>query len=262
MPLSAVIITLNEESNIRRCLDSLAFCDELVVVDSGSTDNTVSIAKEYGAKVFHQDWLGYGEQKQYATEQADHDWVLCIDADEIISLELQTSIQQLTLCDTSAQNNKPPISAYRMPRRNHFLGKALRYGEGYPDLSLRLFHRQHGHWSKDKVHEGVHTHGKTVTLSGDLMHYSQETITAYLNKQNRYTELQAQALFLKGKRHNSLKCLTSPLTRFIKFYFIRLGFLDGLPGFIHISIGCFNAFCKYAKLAELQRQPSKNEKSL
>ncbi len=256
MSLSAVIITLNEEHNIRQCLESVAFCDDIIVVDSGSEDNTVNIAKDCQARVVHQDWLGYGAQKQFATEQAAHDWVLCIDADEVVSPELQAAIKSLSL---DKQDQVPHTTAYQMPRKNHFLGKPLNHGEGYPDLSLRLFHRKYGQWSNDKVHEGVHTTGDIGRLAGDLLHYSQESISSYLSKQNHYTDLQAQALFAKGKYCRPIKCVTSPLTRFIKFYFLRLGFLDGAAGFIHISIGCFNAFSKYAKLLELQRQSSQDK---
>jgi hypothetical protein len=176
-------------------------------------------------------------------------WVLCIDADEVISDELKNSIQQLCFKQTSVS------TSYQMPRRNHFLGKALFHGEGYPDYSLRLFNRTQTQWSDDQVHEGVYTTENIASLTGDLLHFSGDSIAAYLNKQNRYTELQAQALYKAGKHCNASKCFTSPLIRFIKFYLFRLGFLDGAAGFIHITIGCFNAFSKYAKLLELQRQP-------
>lgn len=248
LPLSAVIITLNEEKNIRQCLSSLSFCDDIVVVDSHSKDATTEIAKECGARVFEQTWLGYGPQKQFAVEQAKYDWVLCIDADEVISEELARSIQQI---NWSSPPEKHAANGYLIPRCNHFLQRPLRHGEGYPDLCLRLFHRNHGHWSDDIVHEGVQLRGQASRLTGDLLHYSEDTIAKYLSKQNHYTSLQAQLLFERGKPSNALKCFSSPLIRFIKFYIVRLGFLDGLPGFIHISIGCFNAFSKYAKLAEL-----------
>jgi len=246
LSISAVIITLNEEKNIKSCLESVSFCEEILIIDSGSNDNTASIAKDCGAKVIHQEWLGYGPQKQFAIEQASHKWVLCLDADERVSPQLKESICHLEL----GHHN---IAGYIMPRRNHFLGKALHYGEGYPDLSLRLFNRQFGSWSLDSVHETVLLNGNTEKLRGDLLHYSEDTIASYLNKQNQYTSLQAQRLFKANKRISSTKCITSPIIRFIKFYFIRRGFLDGLPGLIHITIGCFTAFLKYTKLLELQR---------
>ena len=243
--ISGVIITLNEEKNIQRCLSSISFCDEIIVVDSGSSDNTIEIAKQNGATVVSQAWLGFGPQKQFAVEQASNDWVLCLDADEVVSLELQSAITAIDFGNKS-------VRGYLMPRRNHFMGRALFHGEGYPDKSLRLFNQQFGRWRNEIVHEGVDVSGDILTLKGDLLHYSQESITAYLAKQNHYTELQAQTLFESKKRINRLKCVTSPIARFIKFYFLRLGFLDGFPGFVHIVIGCTNAFFKYAKLIELQ----------
>ena len=244
--LSAVVISLYESANIERCLTSVDFCDDIVLVDSGSTDNTVALAKAMGARVIAQDWLGFGQQKQFAVAQAKHDWVLCIDADEVVSAALQTEMQGLDLATDKA-------SAYRFPRRNHFLGKPLNYGEGYPDLSLRLFDRRRANWSDDTVHEMVVANGAVNRLRGDLLHFSEDSIASYLAKQALYTDLQAQALFARGKVVGPWKCFASPLIRFIKFYIFRRGFLDGMPGFIHISIGCFTAFCKYAKLIELQR---------
>ena len=249
--ITAVVITLNEEKNIRRCLDSVAFCDEIIVVDSGSDDRTVEIAKASGAVVIAQDWLGYGKQKQFAVEQAKNDWVLCLDADEMLSTELTEAIRSINPVEGI-------FAAYEMPRRNHFMGRALFHGEGYPDMSLRLFNKALGHWSDDLVHEGVNVKGNIGRLVGDLLHYSEESITQYLIKQNRYTELQARALFAVNKKVSFLKCITSPAIRFIKFYFLRLGFLDGFAGFVHISIGCMNAFFKYAKLIELHVKSEKD----
>ena len=140
-----------------------------------------------------------------------------------------------------------------MPRRNRFLGRWLRHGEGYPDLSLRLFNREHANWSDDPVHEKVVAGTAVGRLKGDLLHESESGIADYIAKQNRYTTLQAEALHARGKRAGVLRLVFSPLFRFIKFYFLRLGFLDGLPGLIHILIGCQNSFYKYAKLLELER---------
>ncbi|WP_286236637.1 glycosyltransferase family 2 protein [Neptuniibacter halophilus] len=241
-PLSAVIITLNEASNIADCIASLSFCDEVVVVDSGSTDDTVAISESLGCRVVVQQWLGFGKQKQFAVEQARHHWVLCLDADERISPELQQSIEHFM--------RNPASHACQMPRRNRFMGRWLYHGEGYPDISLRLFHRAHAAWSDDPVHEKVVSQAEPATLSGDILHFSQETLEQYLNKQNRYTSLQAEQLFQKGKKIGVAKLLLSPLLRFIKFYLIRQGFRDGLPGLVHILIGCLNSFSKYAKTIE------------
>ncbi len=247
--LSAVIITKNAACRLETCLSSISFCDEIVIVDSGSSDQTREIAKTFNARVIDKPWLGFGRQKQFAVDQASHDWVLCIDADEWVSPELETSIK--------AALAQPVAPVYRMPRRNRFLGRWLRHGEGYPDWSLRLFDRRSARWSDDAVHEKVLYAVTPGTLDGDLMHESAETLRDYLEKQNNYTTLAAQQLFERGQSTNALRLLGSPLVRFVKFYVLRFGFLDGIPGFTHTIIGCMNSFVKYAKLAELNRLPIK-----
>ncbi len=248
IPLSVVIIAKNAASQIGACLDSAGFADEILVVDSGSDDETRAIADVSGCRVIEKEWLGFGQQKQFAVTQAKHDWVLCLDVDERITPELETSIRGALLA--------PKYNAFRMPRRNRFLGKWLTHGEGYPDWSLRLFHRQHASWSNDPVHEAVITTVEVGELHGDLLHDSAEDVTTYLQKQNRYSSLHAEALFQQGVRAGYLKLFLSPLARFIKFYFLRLGFLDGGPGFAHVAVGCFAAFAKYAKLIELRNKSS------
>lgn len=246
-PLSVVVITRDAARQLDLCLDSVSFADEILLVDSGSSDNTKEIASRHGARVIHQDWLGFGPQKNFAVEAAHHNWILSIDADERVSPELRDAIQRELLA--------PQYRTYHMARRNRFMGRWLRHGEGYPDWSLRLFHRAHARWSDDVVHEKVLTDAPTGVLSGDLLHESQHTVADYLTKQNAYTTLQAQNLYRSGKRATPLRLVASPLLRFVKFYVLRLGFLDGLPGLVHISIGCFNSFMKYSKLAELARRP-------
>ena len=241
--LSAVVITLNEASCIEKCLEALSFCDEILVIDSESTDTSVGLCKELGARVINQPWLGFGPQKNFAVEQAKHDWVLCVDADEEVSPELRSSIEK--------QLQSPDFSAYKIPRCNRFLGRSLRYGEGYPDLNVRLFDRRQAQWSLDAVHEKVTASCAVGIMSGDIIHNSAETLEKYLFTQNSYTSIQAQALFERGKRVGVAHLVLSPLVRFIKFYVFKLGFLDGVPGFVHIAIGCMNAFVKYAKLKEL-----------
>jgi len=244
-PLSAVLITRNAANVLDPCLESLAFADEIVIVDSGSTDRTAEIARERGARVVQKEWLGFGRQKQFAVEQAKHDWVLCVDADERVSPELATSIE-LALA-------APVSPVYRMPRRNRFLGRWLAHGEGYPDWSPRLFNRQNARWSDDLVHEKVLYAVTPGTLAGDLMHDSADDLSAYLERQNRYTTLAARQALEQGRSAGLFHLLLSPLVRFIKFYVLRLGFLDGVPGLLHISIGCMNSYLKYAKLIELRK---------
>ena len=249
LSLSVVVITLNAAAHLRACLESAAFADEILVVDSGSGDGTCALAAACGARVLRQDWLGFGPQKRFAVEQARHDWVLCLDADERVTPALQASI--------AAAMASPRHGAYRFARCNRFLGRYLRHGEGYPDWSLRFFDRRRACWSDDAVHEKVIADTSVGTLSGDLLHDSAETLNAYLAKQNRYTTLAAEAAYRAGKRASPVKACLSPLVRFVKFYALRRGFLDGLPGFIHIVIGCFNSFGKYAKMIELQQAQEK-----
>jgi glycosyltransferase involved in cell wall biosynthesis len=249
-PLSAVLITKNARSQLGACLESLDFCDEIVVVDCGSDDGTVELAREAGARVIFQSWLGYGAQKQFAVEQARNDWVLCVDSDERISPELRSSI-------VSALNS-PLAKVFAMPRRNRFLGRWLHHGEGYPDVSIRMFRRDSARWSSDVVHERVVTGNSVIErLNGDLLHESAESLESYLGKQNVYTSLQAAQMHAERKVSGVLDLIVSPLLRFIKFYFFRLGFLDGLPGFIHTAIGCMNSFNKHAKLIALNRNAGK-----
>lgn len=246
--LSATVITLNAATHLPSCLDSLSFCDEIVVVDSGSTDGTLEIARQRGARVIHHDWPGFGKQKQYAVEQARHEWILSLDADERVSDALRGSIL------AALEETPPPYPAYRFARCNLFLGRYLRHGEGYPDLGIRLFDRRHARWSDDTVHEQVRVTGGVGELQGDLLHDSADRLETYLAKQNRYTSLAAEAAFERGQRAHAGHVLLSPFFRFLKFYIVRRGFLDGVPGLIHILIGCINSFSKYAKLIELQQR--------
>jgi glycosyltransferase involved in cell wall biosynthesis len=243
--LSAVIIARNAASVIEPCLESLAFADEIVVVDSASTDATVEVAQRRGARVVQREWLGYGRQKQFAVEQAKNDWVLCVDADERVSPELAASIRK--------ELAAPVSPVYRMPRRNRFMGRWLSHGEGYPDWSPRLFNRMNARWSDDLVHEKVLYAVTPGTLRGDLMHDSNDDLATYLDRQNRYTTLAARQALELGRSASLAHLLLSPVVRFFKFYVLRLGFLDGKAGLIHISIGCMNSYLKYAKLIELKR---------
>jgi glycosyltransferase involved in cell wall biosynthesis len=248
LPLSAVLITRNAARQLPDCLASLAFCDDIVVVDSGSDDTTVTLARQVGARVIETDWRGFGAQKQYAVEKATHDWVLCIDADERVTPALRESIRAALVA--------PAHHAYRFARCNRFMGRYLRHGEGYPDWNLRLFDRREGRWSDDAVHEKVLTDTAVGTLAGDLLHESAESIESYLAKQNRYSTLAAEAALKRGKRAHVGHLLLSPVVRFIRFYFLRLGCLDGVPGLVHILIGCGASFAKYAKMLAMQREPS------
>ena len=245
LPLSVAVIALDAEAQIGELLASVDFADEVLVVDSGSRDATVRLAEAHGARVVHKEWMGYGRQKQFAVQEAKHDWVLCLDVDERVSPRLAQAIRAALAGEH--------YRAWRMARRNRFLGTWLAHGEGYPDWSLRLFHRAHASWSNDDVHEAVLTTAEVGRLEGDLLHDSAEDVATYMAKQNRYTTLHAQALYRQGVRAGYATLFVNPLVRFVKFYVLKRGFLDGGPGFAHVVIGCNNTFHKYLKLIELQK---------
>ncbi len=249
LPLSLCVITRDAAELLADCLASATFAGEIVVVDSGSRDDTVEIARRCGARVVLHPWSGFGAQKNFAVGEASHDWVLCLDADERVTPALATSIR--------VAMDKPDAAAYAMARRNRFLGRWLAHGEGYPDWNVRLFDRRRARWSDDPVHEHVVADGPVVRLAGDLLHASAESIDAYMAKQNRYTTLQAEAMHARGERASVARLVVSPLARFFRFYVVKLGFLDGVAGFVHIAIGCHNSFMKYAKLRALETVEAK-----
>jgi glycosyltransferase involved in cell wall biosynthesis len=210
-----------------------------------SDDGTAELARKHGARVVQKEWQGYGPLRQFAVEQARHDWVLCVDADERVSPELAQSIQRALAA--------PVAPVYRMARRHRFLGRWLSHGEGYPDWTPRLFNRLNGRWSDDLVHEKLLYAVTPGTLKGDLLHEPPENLPAYLERQNHFTTLAARQAYEQGRAAGLAHLVMSPAVRFVKSYFFRLGFLDGVPGLLHISIGCMNSYMKYAKLLELHK---------
>jgi glycosyltransferase involved in cell wall biosynthesis len=248
LPLSLVVITRDAGAELAECLASAPFAAEKLVVDSGSSDDTVEVARRSGARVVETRWRGFGPQKQFAVREAAHDWVLCLDADERVSEPLAASIRALYA------HGMPAAPAYALARRNRFLGRWLAHGEGYPDRVVRLFDRRRARWSDDPVHERVIADAPPERVSGDLLHASAESLDAYIAKQNRYSTLQAALLHARGDRAGAFRLAISPLARFLRFYVLKLGFLDGAAGFAHIAIGAFASFLKYAKLRALQAE--------
>ena len=245
LPLSLVIITRDAARDLPGCLASAPFAADLVVVDSGSRDDTVETARRSGARVIEHPWQGFGPQKAFAVAQARHDWVLCLDADERVTPELGAAIAALFA------RGAPGPAAFAIARRNRFLGRWLRHGEGYPDWVVRLFDRRRARWSDDPVHESVLADGPVARLGGDLLHESAESLGDYVEKQNRYTTLQAAAMHARGERATWAHIVLAPAARVFRLYVLKFGCLDGVPGFAHIAISAFASFLKYAKLRAL-----------
>lgn len=245
--LSVIIITFNEEDNIRECLESVKWADEIIVVDSYSTDSTVNIAREYTEKVFVEKWIGYSENKNLALKKTMHDWVLWIDADERVTDELALEIKKVIL-------ENPQQSGFEMARRAYFLGKWIAHCGWYPGYVLRLFRKQHAQFTDSKVHEGIVLEGERGRLKQDLLHYTDKDLDHYLWKFNRYTSYAAQELNEKGRSGGFFAILFRPLFAFVKMYFFKRGFLDGVEGFMLCLLSSGYVAMKYAKAWEIQKQ--------
>ena len=224
--LSACIITYNEADRIEDCIRSVSFCDEIVVVDSHSTDATRELATRLGARVIERDWPGYRSQKQFAIEAAGHDWVLCLDADERVSEPLRKEIEGLRTADF------PAHAGWSVPRITDYFGRFLRHGNAFPDRLIRLFDRRRGGWIGYEIHENTQVSGPVGKLRGLLEHYSYRSLTDHHIRMQRYADLMAKALYDRGKRCGLGKVLLNPQWRFLRGYFLRLGFLDGWRGLV------------------------------
>lgn len=226
MKLTACIITFNEADRIEACLKSVSFCDEIVVVDSHSTDATREMASALGARVIERDWPGYRSQKQFAIEAASFDWVLCLDADERVTTGLRQEIEALRARDFAGH------AGWSVPRITDYFGRFLRHGNTYPDRLIRLFDRRRGGWIGDEIHENTRVSGSVGRLNGPLEHFSYRSLTDHHNRMARYADLMARALYARGKRGGLTKMLVNPQWRFFRGYVLRLGFLDGWRGLV------------------------------
>ncbi len=242
--ISAIIITYNEEKNIRRCLSSADWANEIVVVDSGSTDDTKKIASEFTRRIFDIKWEGFGKAKDFAKDKATHRWILSLDADEMVTEDLRKEIQR-------AIESEEAFDGYYIPRKSNFLGKWIRHGGWYPDYVLRLFKKDKAKFNHSAVHEKVEVEGKIGYIRHDLLHYTDPNFDHYLGKLNKYTSLGAKELFRKGKRATFMDIVFRPLMVFFKIYFAKKGFLDGLHGLILAFSSAFHVFSKYVKLWHL-----------
>ncbi len=252
MKISATIIAFNEAENIRAACESVRWADEIVVVDSESTDATGEIAEACGAHVIRQSWLGFAKQKQFAADSATHEWIFSLDADERASDELQQSIQRLR-----AKNEAQHADGYRIPRRTFYLNRWIRGGGWYPDYQLRLYRKSRGKWEGAHVHESVKmcADARIENLAGDILHYSLRD-AAHHHKMigERYAPLSALQMFEQGRRTNRLQILSAAPLAFLRSFIARAGWRDGLAGYSIAHFAAHHAFLKYMLLWQMQHE--------
>jgi glycosyltransferase involved in cell wall biosynthesis len=244
MKITATIITYNEERNIARAMESLRCCDEIVVVDSGSSDRTAEIAEKLGARVIEYPWGGYARQKNYAAECASNDWILSVDADEALSEALEGEIWQV-------KKKGPAYDAYTMPRLAQYLGRWILHSGWYPDRKVRLYHRAKARWVGDYVHESLIVDGRTGHLESDLLHFTCDSLSEHLKTLDRYTTLAAEQLVAQKKPIGFTQLLLDPIWTFWSTYVLRLGFLDGMEGMAIAWMAAIYNFVKYAKARDM-----------
>lgn len=241
--LSVIIICKNEENRIRRCLESVRWVDEIVVVDSGSNDKTLEIVAEYTDKIFiNTDWQGFGPQKKLAESKAENDWVLAIDSDEVVSEKLRDEI--VSVIKKADDNN-----VYRLNRLTNFCNKFIRHSGWYPDRIVRLYNKKYYHYNDAFVHEAVSCKGaRVIDLKGDLLHYQLDSLEDYIDKRNRYAKAWAESQFSKGRKTNVVEILVRCFFAFFRHYILRLGLLDGYHGLLIATIQMQYTFNKYSFL--------------
>jgi glycosyltransferase involved in cell wall biosynthesis len=250
--LSVITLALNEERNIAECLSSVAWADECLVIDSGSTDGTVQVAKRHTDKVLTLAWHGYGGTKNEALRHATGEWILWLDADERVTPELAAEIQKVV------HDDHDTYAAYDVARRAYFLGKWMRHSGWYPSRVTRLFRRGKGRFSTDSVHEHLILDGPVGNLRHDILHFTDPDLQHYFRKFNRYTSLAATDLYESGRKFSPADILLRPLFMFVKMFLLRRGFLDGMQGFILATVSSAYVFVKYAKLWELRHKTEKD----
>ena len=245
--VSACIITRDEEDRLPDCLASLGWCDEMVVVDSHSTDRTRAIAESAGARVIERDWPGHVAQKEFAVRAATHDWVFCIDADERVSEELAAEIEARRAAGFEG------AAGYSLPRLSSYLGRPIRHGSWYPDRKLRLFDRRCGGWSGRDPHDRVVVQGRVEELRSDLLHQPYRSFDDHLRTIDRYADIMAEELRRDGRRARLLDIVLRPPLRFLSFYVLRGGFLDGWRGLLLAYLAAHYVRLRYVKLWLLER---------
>ena len=240
MRITATIISYNEQRNIARAIESLRCCDEIVVVDSGSTDRTAEIAAGLGARVIESPWPGYARQKNLAAEHASHDWILSIDADEALSEALEAEIWQI-------KKNGPQFDAYTMPRLAKYLGRWILHSGWYPDRKVRLYNRHKAKWVGEFVHESVIVEGRVGHLESDLLHFTCDSLSEHLKTMDRYTTLAAEQHVWLGGRVGLRHLLLVPIWTFWRTLVFKRGFMDGIEGLTIAYMAALYNFVKYAK---------------
>ena len=249
LPISVCIITYNEEDKIERCLQSVSWADEIIVVDSGSTDKTVEICKRFTDKIEYRAWTGYVDQKNHAISLAKNDWILSVDADEEISGDLKKEILKI------GEAEKPDYAGFKMPRLTYYLGKWIKHSGWYPDKQLRLFNRRVAKWVGKKLHEHAVVDGNVGILSKPLYHYSYRDLAEHIDTVNRFAVLWVKEQLRNRKcRPSVVQLLVHPIIKFFECYVWKRGFLDGYQGLIIAGIAAFYVFLRYAKLYEPQQK--------
>ena len=240
MKITATIITLDEERNIARAIESLRCADEILIVDSGSVDRTVELAQNLGARVLEAGWRGYAGQKNLATDQAAHDWILSLDADETLSESLEAEIWNL-------KKSGPAFDGYTMPRLARYLGRWIYHSGWYPDRKIRLYDRRKAKWVGDFVHESVAVQGRLGHLQGNLLHFTCESLSEHVKTMDHYTTLAAQELVADKVKVPLTRLIVDPAWTFVSTYFLKAGFLDGPEGLTIAQMAAFYVFLKFSK---------------
>ena len=246
--VSACIVARDEEDRLPACLASLGWCDEILVIDSHSTDRTREVAEAAGARVIERDWPGHVAQKEFAIRAAEHDWVFCIDADERVSPELAAQIE------AAREREFDGAPGFSVPRVSRYLGRWIRHGTWYPDRKLRLFDRRRGRWGGRDPHDRVELDGDAVALSGELQHEPYRSFEDHLATIERYTTITARELHAEGRRARLIDLVLRPPLRFLDFYLWRRGFLDGWRGLLLAYLAAHYVRMRYAKLWVMEHQ--------
>jgi glycosyltransferase involved in cell wall biosynthesis len=243
--ISASIIVRNEESNIAALCETVSWADEIVIVDSDSTDRTVEIARQYTDKVFNREFRGYKDKHEFADAQTTGDWIFWIDADERVTPELESAIRALREADAASLPD-----GFRIARRTRFLGRWIMHSGWYPDYQMRLYRKSASYWDGIAPHETARVRGRVETLPGEFLHYTSDHLSDHHHRSDSYTTLAAEYLYKNGKQVRAMDLLVLPIAAFVRTYILKQGFRDGTPGLIIAMLTAYSVFLKYAKVWE------------